>query len=41
MKDNNIIRYNKNEKIAIALYILISDNLKDRIIIAIKEDRTL
>ena len=41
MKNDNIIRYNKNKEIVIASYILISNNLKDRIIIAIKEDKTL
>ena len=41
MKDNNIIRYNKSEEIAIASYILINNNLKDQIIITIKEDEIL
>ena len=41
MKNNNIIKHNKSKEIVITLCILISNNLKDWIIIAIKEDRIL
>ena len=41
MKDNNIIKYNKSKEIAMALYILIDDDLKDQIIITIKKDKIL
>ena len=41
MKDDNIIRHNKSEEIAMASCVSIGDNLKDRIIIITKEDRML
>ena len=41
MKDDKIIKYNKNKKIAIALYISIGDDFKNRIIIVIKKDKIL